>query len=205
VVGEPSRLIRLAALARRAMLVSTLAVSVSLSFAATPALVVTGNCRDGEPHGAYELHMPGGQLRAAGAFSHGKRTGTFLFWNASGGRVALLPFEDDILSGTVALWYAEGNAKAEPRPKLDAAYANGVPAGDARSWYRDGRPRAQFRYDHGALVSARAWDVGGAPMTETQARALAARDQVADEQFYNTLEGLVRDNPPPCEPDRRKP
>ena len=180
-----------------------LAATAQWAFAATAAYVVTGNCRDGRPHGAYELRMPDGQLRVAGAFNQGKRIGSFLFWSSSGVRIALLPYDEDVKSGTVALWYSVTKPKTDPRPKLEAVYANGRFAGSTRSWYPDGRPRAEFRYEHGVLAEARAWNARGAPLSEADARAMAARDSVADEQFYNTLEGIVRDNPPQCEANGR--
>src|SRR3982750_2852733 len=67
--------------------------------------VVAGNCRDGAPNGSYELRTSDGRLRIAGAFAHGRRTGTFLFWAATGARTALIPYDDDAKVGTVALWY----------------------------------------------------------------------------------------------------
>ena len=194
-----------AALALAAALTSTLATAAPAKPAAPEAYVVTGSCRDGRPHGAYELRMANGQLRVAGAFNQGKRIGSFLFWSSSGARLALLPFDDDVLSGTVALWYLPANAKAEGRPKLEAAYANGVLAGATRSWYPDGRPRAEFRYDHGVLAEARAWGARGAPVPDADARAMAAKDRAADERYYNALETVVRDNPPTCDANGRQP
>jgi antitoxin component YwqK of YwqJK toxin-antitoxin module len=193
------------AIALRASLALILIAPAPWALAATASLVVTGNCRNGQPHGAYELRMGDGTLRVAGAFTRGKRTGTFLFWSSSGVRIALLPYDDDSLSGTVALWYSAGTTKAEPRRKLEAVYANGLHAGSARSWYPDGRPRTEFRYDNGVLDEARAWTAKGAPMTEAEARAMAARDLAEDERFYTTLEAIVGDNPPQCIANGRKP
>ena len=113
-------------------------------------------------------------------------------------------FDDDAINGTVALWYLAANAKTEPKPKLEAAYVNGLPAGGTRSWYPDGRPRAEFRYDQGILAEARAWSAKGASLSDAESRAMAARDRAEDEQFYNTLSRIVRANPPPCEADGRK-
>ena len=205
-VGAPQDLIRRAAvLAWRASVPLMLAAASAWTLAAPPTYVVSGNCRDGQPHGAYELRMPDGTLRVTGAYARGKRTGSFLFWSSSGVRIALLPYEDDVMNGTVALWYLVPGGKAEPRSKLKAVYANGQHAGLARSWYSEGSPRAEFRYDHGALVSARAWTAAGAPLPEIDARAMAQHDVTLDAQFYNTLEAIVRDNPPPCAANGRKP
>ena len=204
-VGAPARLTRLAAFALRASLLPLLAASAPWTLAAPASYIVSGSCRDGHPHGAYELRMGDGRLRVAGAFNQGKRIGSFLFWSASGARIALLPFDDDAMNGTVALWYLATNAKTEPKPKLEAAYANGLPAGGTRSWYPDGRLRAEFRYDQGVLAEARAWSAKGTALSDAESRAMAMRDKAADEQFYNTLLRIVRDNPPPCEANGRKP
>ena len=205
-VGAPPKLIGLATIiARRAAVPLLLAAAAHSSSAATAPFVVTGNCRDGQPHGAYELRMGDGTLRVSGAFTRGKRTGTFLFWASSGARIALLPYDDDLLTGTVALWHSAANTKTEPATKLEAVYANGLRAGTVRSWYPDGRPRADFRYDKGVLEEARAWNEKGAPMTDAEVRAMEARDLVEDERYYTALEAIVRDNPPPCEANGRKP
>jgi antitoxin component YwqK of YwqJK toxin-antitoxin module len=196
-VGASPGLIRLA-------IVVALAAASHGTVAATAAYVVTGNCRDGQPHGAYELRSPDGTLRVAGAFTRGKRTGSFLYWSSAGVRIAHLPYDDDMLSGTVALWYSEGGAKSEPKSKLEAVYSHGRRAGSVRSWYPNGRPRAEFRYEQGVLADARAWSVKGGKMTDADARAMAARDVVTDDQFYNALEAIVRDNPPPCDANGRR-
>ena len=191
--------------ALRAALPLMLVAVSPCALAAAATYVVTGNCRDGQPHGAYELRMQDGTLRVAGAFTRGKRTGSFLFWSSSGARIALLPYDDDVMSGTVALWHSAAGPKIEPRSKLEAVYANGRQAGGARSWYTDGRQRAEFRYDQGVLAEARAWSATGALLPQAEARAMAARDRTVDEQFYTMLEGIVRDNQPQCEVNGRKP
>lgn len=197
-VGTPPRLTRLAA-------VVALALVPLGTFAAESAYVVTGNCRDGQPHGAYELRMANGTLRVSGAFTRGKRTGSFLYWSSAGVRIAHLPYDDDAISGTVALWYSAGNPKSEPRQKLEAVYARGRHAGGVRTWYADGRVRAEYRYDQGVLVEARAWNTKGAPLSDGEARAMAARDLATDEQLYASLEAIVRANPPQCEGTGNKP
>jgi len=157
------------------------------------AFVVEGSCRDGQPHGAYELKMSTGQLRVAGAFVNGKRTGSFLYWTAAGERIAHLPFDDNAMNGTVALWFPD---KGNSKPKVEAAYAAGRLHGMKRSWHPNGRVRAELRYEAGLLLDARAFDVAGKPLPLQEARALAERDAVADASGYATLDRMVRDNLP---------
>ena len=95
------------------------ASSALLAPVAAQDLVVEGNCREGQPHGAYELRSPAGQVRVVGAFNKGRRTGSFLFWSSRGVRIAQLPYDDGALSGTLALWYTNGERTAEPAPKLE--------------------------------------------------------------------------------------
>ena len=188
-VGEPQRL-ALAVLAGLALLTP----------AAAQDLTVEGSCREGQPHGAYELRSPGGQARVVGAFNKGKRAGSFLFWSSRGVRTAQLPYDEGALSGTVALWWPNGEAGADPKPKLEAVYAQGLLSGTKRSWYPDGRLRAELRYDRGLLVAARAYSEAGKPLSDAEARTLAASDLDADEQFYASLDAIIRAHLPRCEP-----
>ena len=69
------------------MVVAALAlIAVALLGGAAPAdaqtLHATAACRDGLPHGAYELRSSDGRLRVAGAFNRGRRTGSFIFWTS---------------------------------------------------------------------------------------------------------------------------
>lgn len=183
---------------------SARAVAVVLALAAEAALaqpyVVEGSCRDGRPHGNYELRDASGAVRVVGAFNRGKRTGSFLFWSSGGARIAQLPFEDDVLSGTLALWWPAAGKGAEQRPKLEATYAHGRLSGTKRSWYANGRPRAEFRYDQGTLAAAQATSESGRAMPEADARALAMRDLPGDEALYASLLAIVTQHLPRCDP-----
>jgi len=185
VVGAASRISGAGA---RALAICALATA-----ATAQTLVAEGNCRDGQPHGAYELKMGNGQLRVAGAFNNGKRTGSFLFWTAAGERIAHLPFDDGEINGTVALWYPD---KRDPKPKLEAVYVNGRLNGVKRSWHANGRIRAEFRYGAGTLLDADAFDAAGKRLPAAEARALATRDATADANYYLALDQIVRDNLP---------
>lgn len=192
-VGTPPRLIRAAALAAALL-------GASPAQAAEPrGMQVAGSCRDGQPHGAYQLRDADGRLRVAGAFNRGKRTSSFIFWSSSGVRIAHLPYDEGVVSGTVSLWYAEVPRGAEPRQKLEAVYAAGTPDGPARSWHANGMRRAVFVYARGTLVDAQAWTPAGAKQDEAAARALAERDAAADRRYYASLEAIVDTHPPRCD------
>ena len=157
-----------------------------------------GSCRDGLPHGNYELRDTKGTLRVMGAFNRGKRTGSFIFWSSDGVRIAHLPFDDDVLSGTAATWYAMKSAP-EPRRKLEAAYSHGQLNGEKRSWYPNGRLRAEYRYEKGELREASGSTPAGEALSGDQARSLAQRDAAADDAFLASLLAIVADNPPHCD------
>ena len=183
----------------------SLALAVAASFAllapvTAQNLVIEGNCREGQPHGAYELRSPGGQVRVVGAFSKGKRTGSFLFWSGRGVRIAQLPYDEGVLSGTLALWYANGERTSDPSPKVEAGYMQGLLSGMKRSWFPNRRLRAEMRYERGLLVEARAYSETGKVLSDAEARALAARDLETDEQFYASLDSIIRAHLPRCEP-----
>jgi len=188
---------RAAALTIRALLLAVLAASPATTFA--QEMQVRAACRDGLPHGAYELREAGGQLRVAGAFNRGKRTSSFIFWTATGVRVAHIPYDDGVRSGTVSLWYADAPRGGDAQQKLESSYTAGVLDGPTRSWHPEGRARTAFVYTGGTLVEAKAWNAAGAPLTDAAARALAARDSAADERYYSSLDALVAAHPPPCD------
>lgn len=182
-------------------LITSLALAMTLTPAAASGqkFEVTGACRAGVPNGAYELRTQDGRLRVAGAFAQGRKTGTFIFWSSRGARIAVIPYEDDARTGTVALWYFSPGANREQGRKLEAPYHGNALHGIKRSWHRDGARRAEFRYDHGVLIEAHAWGAAGQPLSAVDARALADVDASSDERYYDTLEQIVRDNSPRCE------
>jgi hypothetical protein len=187
------------AIAMRGAWIAVTAAALLASVAAAETLVVRGGCRDGAPNGLYELRMPDGRLRITGAFAKGRRTGTFIFWAANGARIALIPYDDDVMVGTVAVWYDPARAKSDPPHKSETAYVTGVLHGVKRSWHPNGKPRTELRYERGDLVEARAWTQRGAPLSGAEARAVAGRDVATDERFYATLETTIADNLPRCE------
>jgi hypothetical protein len=167
--------------------------------AAAQTFDVVGACRGGVPHGAYELRTQDGRLRVVGAFAQGRKTGTFIFWNSSGARVAVIPYQDDEKAGTVALWYSAPDARREPQRKLEAPYVENKLNGIKRSWNRLGGQRAEFRYQRGVLTDAQAWEDDGAPRPARDAEAQAAADDATDMRLFATLETLVRDHSPHCD------
>jgi hypothetical protein len=168
--------------------------------AAAPAdrLVASGGCRDGQPNGTYELRSADGRMRVVGAFAKGRRTGTFLFWTSAGDRVALIPYDHDTKTGTVALWHEAGLQRGEPRRRLESAYSEGVRNGATRSWYANGKPRAEYRYERGELAAAEAWSESGAPLPESAARRMAEQDRATDAEVYAAYEHTIAQHLPHC-------
>jgi antitoxin component YwqK of YwqJK toxin-antitoxin module len=173
-------------------------LALAPQLAAAPAFEVKGTCRDGLPHGAYELRAADGRMRVTGAFNHGKRTSSFLFWSAAGARIAHLPYDEGALSGTLVLWYPQAGATGEPRRQSEAVYAGGVPEGSRRTWYPSGHLRTELRYERGSLVEATAWSDAGRALSAADARRLAERDADVDGQALAALERMVDQNLPAC-------
>ena len=168
------------------------------SIAAAQGFRVEGSCRDGYAHGQYELRDANGTVRAVGAFNRGKRMGSFLFWNANGAREAHLPFDEDVLAGTVALWWPA--QRGEPKPRVEASFARGKRAGATRSWYASGKPKAELNYEDGELRSATATAENGKALPDAQARALAAREAADEDARIAALMALVDAHLPRCDP-----
>jgi len=115
-------------------------------------------------------------------------------------RIAHVPFDADLVNGTVSLWYADARDGAEPAHKLTAEYRAGERHGLTRSWYPDGRLRAEYDYAAGVLESARAFSPAGGAYDESRARAMAERDRAADVEYLDTLLATVRHHQPDCAP-----
>ena len=166
--------------------------------AAAQRLAVQGACRDGVPHGAWQLTDAKGRPRVLGAFNRGKRTGSFIYWNASGVRIAHLPYEEDARNGTLALWYQTPTRGLDAQQRLEAVYTSGRLNGLVRIWNPDGRVRGEYLYAGGNLVGARAWDARARELPEAQARAQAEKDVAVHEAYQQTLEALVAQHSRDC-------
>jgi antitoxin component YwqK of YwqJK toxin-antitoxin module len=180
-------------------LIACVVASIASLAAAAQDLEVHAACRDGRPHGAYELRSANGQLRVAGAFNRGKRTGSFIFWTRDGTRVAHIPYDEDQVSGTLSLWFQQAGANGDAQQKLQAGFAAGRRNGISRSWYPNGRLRAIYRYEADLLAEVRAWDAAGVPLSDGEARELALRDREEDEKYYASLDAMVVAHLPSCE------
>jgi hypothetical protein len=163
------------------------------------ALEVTGSCRDGLPNGNYELRMEDGSLRVTGAFAHGHKTGTFIFWTSKGARLAVIPYDDDARSGTVALWYVTRGASIEKGRRLEAPFVADHLHGVVRSWYANGARRAEYRYEHGELVEGRAWTDTGSAIPEAEALERAPHDAEEDHRYLDDLIAIVSEHLPHCD------
>jgi hypothetical protein len=191
VVGEAARLIR-----------ATLFVAASLfaaGIAGAPATwIVDGNCRDGRPQGPYQLRSGDGQLRIAGAFNEGKRTGSFIFWTAEGVRAAHVPYDDDLRNGTVAIWY-DGPPGREPPRRFESVWHHGKRDGATRAWYEDGRRRSETDYAGGSIAGTVGWTDAGESVPAAVAREMAEHDAGVADAIYANLDALIRDHLPRCE------
>lgn len=190
-MGEGARLTRSA--------LAALLVAAGAAVAQSTGWVVDGGCRDGQPQGKYELRTDGGELRVVGAFNHGRRTGSFIFWAAGGARTAHLPYDDDLLNGTLATWYDGRAAGAEPARRLESAWRRGVRDGLTRTWYADGRRRSESEYERGLLVNTVGWADTGARLPQGAARVVAERDAAAADAYRAELEALVARHLPHCD------
>jgi hypothetical protein len=191
--------------ARLARLFATIALG-TLAFASfaqeqrapsPPAWNVVGGCRDGKAQGPYQLRSGNGDLRVAGAFNEGMRTGSFIFWREGGVREAHVPYDNGLRNGTVATWY-DGPPGYEPSRQFESSWRRGVREGETRSWYASGRPRSKIDYRNGQIVAAQAWRDDGTALGDAAARALATKDEQTADAQYAEHDALVRDHPPEC-------
>ncbi len=190
-----------AAIAIAALLLATAGAAHSAGRGAEPGLVVDGTCRGGLANGIYELRGPDGMLRALGAFHTGKRTGTFIFWNAHGGRLAAIPYDEDVRNGTIALWHIGAGSAREIGRRLEAPVQRGRPEGTVRSWHRNGRRSTEAEYVDGRVVRVLAWGASGRPLADAEAARVEQKTMEAADRELADLERLVAEHRPACRPD----
>ena len=189
-VGRAAPLIRAIAGIAGAALVAT-------ALAAPAALTANGGCRDGRAQGPYQLRSDRGQLRVAGAFNEGTRTGSFIFWRENGVREAHVPYDNGRRNGTVATWY-DGTPDREPPRHIESEWRHGVRDGTTRTWYPDGHRRSETEYANGRIVSSTAWADAGERLPDAAARALAQSDEQAADAAYRHRSALIADHMPNC-------
>ena len=188
-VGRATTLARLlAAIAGAALAAHVVAAS---------ATGATAGCRDGRAHGPYQLRSDSGQLRIAGAFNEGTRTGSFIFWRENGVREAHVPYDNGLRNGTVATWY-DGPPDREPVRHVESAWRHGVRDGMTRTWYPDGRRRSETEYAKGRIVASAGWTDAGEPLPDAAARERAQADERAADAEYAQRNALVADHMPGC-------
>lgn len=108
-----------------------------------------------------------------------------------------MPFDADLVSGTLSLWY-DAETGEEGTRKLEAVYRRGERNGPTRAWYPNGRARLTAEYADGVLQSARAWTDTGAELGPEAARAVAEQERADDANYIDQLTALVRRHPPDC-------
>jgi hypothetical protein len=165
--------------------------------AADDALRASGGCRTGVPQGPYQLRGDDGQLRVAGAFNDGTRTGSFIFWRENAVREAHVPYDQGLRNGTVATWY-DGPPDREPARHVESAWRRGLRDGTTRTWYPDGHRRSETEYTKGRIIASRGWTDAGEPLPADAARALAQADEQVADAEYAQRNALVADHMPSC-------
>ena len=191
--------VRASPLARALAGVAAASLAAQLVAASPSAWTIAGGCRDAHPQGPYQLRDEGGQLRIAGAFNEGTRTGSFIFWRANGVREAHVPYDNGVRNGTVATWY-DGPPARDPARHFESSWRHGRRDGETRSWYPDGHRRSQTRYANGRLVATTGWSDAGERLSDTAARELALRDAQAADADYAKRDALIAGHTPRCPP-----
>ena len=91
------------------------------------------------------------------------------------------------------------DARIESGRRLEAPFVADRLHGVLRSWYPSGLPRAEYRYERGQLVEARAWTDAGSPLSDADAASSATSDAEADQRMLDDLVVLVQEHVPRCD------
>ena len=128
----------------------------------------------------------------------GRRVGVWSIYTSSGVRVHEITYSHGVVHGIERMWYSLPEAPG--RLKAENHFERGQLNGSKRSWFANGRKRAEFLYEAGELVEARAWYPGGNELSRSDAETRARRDLEFDRQLYESLETFIAEHRPTCPP-----
>ncbi len=163
-----------------------------------PTYSAQWNCVAGQLDGPFAISAPDGSPAVQGEFAAGRRVGVWSVFTSRGVRVHEIPYADGVMHGTERMWYSIPEAAGEAKAEND--FSGGLLDGHKRSWFPGGVNRAEFDYEAGHLVEARAWSPTGDPLPLWQARQRAESDFEADAELRQTLESFIGSYLPECTP-----
>jgi hypothetical protein len=147
---------------------------------------------DGKPEGLFELRTPDGKVQVRGNFEQGRKTGTWIFADSGGVKVAELTYRDGLRDGPFQMWYGSfAFPESAGKDKLAATFDADQLDGDKTRWRKDGSPECKTRFDHGTIINAECWDGNGVQKSQSDSLKMARDELKADEEWFKEMDGWI--------------
>lgn len=147
---------------------------------------------DGKPEGLFELRDSRGNVQVRGNFQQGRKTGTWIFSDSGGIKVAELTYRDGLRHGPFRMWYGSlAFPESAGKDKVAAAFDGDQLNGDKTRWRKDGSPECKTRFDHGAIINVECWDANGLQMSEAESLKITREELKADEEWFKAMDDWI--------------
>jgi antitoxin component YwqK of YwqJK toxin-antitoxin module len=150
---------------------------------------------EGKLNGPFEIYEPGGQLQYIGTFVDDEKEGLWIVWEATGVKIAEIPYKDGIRNGPIKLWYGSfiDSGKRAGNIKLEANFLQGNYHGDYKTFLPDGKTRNEVEYEHGNINQVKLYDYNGnlVEVAKQEAIQYAKQDMEKDFELFDAYAAIV--------------
>ncbi len=132
------------------------------------------------------------RLRVDGRVDSGRMTGTWLYYDSKGEKLALVTYRADQRTGPAELFYVTADGPAVKRQRMNGAYVAGTQNGMFTSNWPSGGKKLERDFDQGILQGARGWSEKGERLSDGAAMTAAIAESKAEEDLLTELENFVQ-------------
>ncbi len=154
---------------------------------------------DGLPHGSYRMINAFGTIQAVGAFTHGKMSGDWTFWDSKGVKIVEVQFNDDHLDGLCKMWYGSfyESGRFAGRKKLQLNFKQGKLHGERVRFYLNGNKQSVFTFNNNQLTKIVIWNSeGDGPKTLSPVKERNSVENFLkeDREYLNAIRKIINNS-----------
>ena len=132
------------------------------------------------------------RVRVDGRVDGGRMTGSWLYYDSKGERLASVTYRADQRTGPAELYYVTADGPAVKRQRMHGTYVAGSQHGTFTSNWPSGGKKLERDFDQGILQGARGWTEKGERMSDGAAMTTAIAESKAEEDLLTELENFVQ-------------
>ncbi len=132
------------------------------------------------------------RVRVDGRVDSGRMTGTWVYYDSYGEKLAVVNYKLDQRHGPVQLYYVTADGPAVRRLRMTGEFVNGAQNGMLQSRWPSGGKKLERDFDQGILQGARGWTEKGARLDDGMAMAAAIKESRDEDALLAELESFVQ-------------